>query len=231
MIRTYVVCEGQTEQFFVSSVLRHHRNDLIHWIPILPGKSFNRPQGGDIRWDRIEPDLQRTIKSDPHGIVTTMFDFYALDPDFPNRREARGNTPSEKATHVQNGMLEALSQELDFYRIQRFIPYIQMHEFEALMLSHPSVLADTLYSPHLTREFQTILDSTMGDPEAINDSPNTAPSKRIKGLFPEYDKVLYGSLVAEVIGLERIRGSCLHFNNWLVQIEMKAEMLANALGA
>jgi hypothetical protein len=106
-----------------------------------------------------------------------------------------------------------------------------MHEFEALMLSHPSVLADTLYSPHLTREFQTILDSTMGDPEAINDSPNTAPSKRIKGLFPEYDKVLYGSLVAEVIGLERIRGSCLHFNNWLVQIEMKAEMLANALGA
>jgi hypothetical protein len=154
-----------------------------------------------------------------------MFDFYALGLDFPNRRHAQGRTPGERATHVQEGMMTALLPDLGSNRLRSFVPYIQMHEFEALMFSDPLMLADTLYHPDLAPDFQAILNSVGGDPEAINDAPDTAPSKRIATLIPGYDKILCGNLVADVIGLDKLRTSCSHFNAWLLRIEAVAKQL------
>ena len=58
-------------------------------------------------------------------------------------------------------------------------------------------------------------------PELIDDGPETAPSKRIIRVIPEYErrKALAGPLIAARIGLDVIRGKCRHFHKWLEKIE------------
>ena len=59
-------------------------------------------------------------------------------------------------------------------------------------------------------------------PEHINDSPETAPSKRLLQLFPGYDKPAFGSLALGRIGLAALRQSCPHFATWLARLESLA---------
>ncbi|MGC9946546.1 MAG: DUF4276 family protein [Bryobacteraceae bacterium] len=54
---------------------------------------------------------------------------------------------------------------------------------------------------------------------AIDDSPVTAPSKRVEALVPGYQKPLLGALAILEIGLARIRAERPHFNDWLTRIE------------
>jgi hypothetical protein len=58
-----------------------------------------------------------------------------------------------------------------------------------------------------------------GNPELINDGENTAPSKRIIRLIPDYQKVTAGYQIAEKIGLAILREKCRHFSEWLIQLE------------
>ena len=68
--------------------------------------------------------------------------------------------------------------------------------------------------------FQDIQDGNCYDsPEHINDSPITAPSKRILRCCPGYDKPLHGSLIAMDIGLDTIRKQSQHFDKWLTKLE------------
>lgn len=61
-------------------------------------------------------------------------------------------------------------------------------------------------------------------PEAIDDSPDNAPSKRIEALIrrPCYQKRLMGPPAAQRIGLAAIRKECLHFGDWLGRLERLA---------
>jgi hypothetical protein len=52
-----------------------------------------------------------------------------------------------------------------------------------------------------------------------NDHPDTAPSKRLLREIPEYDKANSGVIVAEQIGLGKMRRRCPHFNDWLTKLE------------
>ena len=79
--------------------------------------------------------------------------------------------------------------------MRRFIPYVQMYEFEGLLFSDTLALAKGVNQGRLVDRFKIIRDQ-FDTPEEINDSPETAPSKRILNLFPEYDKPLHGSLAA-----------------------------------
>lgn len=56
-------------------------------------------------------------------------------------------------------------------------------------------------------------------PEEINDSPVTAPSKRVALLVPGYQKPLLGLLAVLEIGLDAIRRECPHFRAWLDTLE------------
>ena len=57
-------------------------------------------------------------------------------------------------------------------------------------------------------------------PEDINDSPLTAPSKRIEELYPGYQKTLHGPLALLEIGLPALRRECRHFGGWLTRLEL-----------
>lgn len=97
-----------------------------------------------------------------------------------------------------------------------------MHEFEALLFSDVRVIDATLQdlhgAPNQLRHLQQIVDD-YGHPEAINDDPKTAPSKRLAGLYPGYDKVAFGDLIAEQIGMARMREQCPHFDAWVGRLE------------
>ncbi len=122
---------------------------------------------------------------------------------------------------VENGMLADVASQLGSrFDCSRFFPYIQMHEFEALLFSDPKVLAEGLELAddrpirHITAQFQS--------PEEINDSQHTAPSKRIPELKPRYGKVTDGGRISQKIGLEAMRAQCPHFNEWIAKLETLA---------
>ena len=103
----------------------------------------------------------------------------------------------------------------------RFIPFIQLHEFEAYLLADVSkfgVIFD--HSQSGIAKLQEIVDA-VSTPELVNDGSQKAPSKRIVNCFPAYaaSKRTLGPLVAKLIGLETIRTKCPHFHEWLLQLE------------
>ncbi len=101
---------------------------------------------------------------------------------------------------------------------QRFLPYLALHEFEAMLFTSPTEIATILGQPWLSSSLQAIRTS-FKTPEDINDHEDTAPSKRLGKLFPGYNKPFYGELIVERIGFERIRNECVHFAGWLAKVE------------
>jgi len=101
---------------------------------------------------------------------------------------------------------------------ERFIPFIAVHEFEALLFSNTEILSKQLGIK--ISQIEEVL-TTCGEPEAINNSPQTAPSKRLDlwskgGKFP---KTTTGIAVAKEIGIKQIRQKCPVFNSWLEKLE------------
>ena len=101
---------------------------------------------------------------------------------------------------------------------QRFVSFVMMHEFEGLLFSDSASFCRGIGRPDLEMALLQIRQG-FRTPEDINDSPMTAPSKRIKKLLPEYEKPLFGAIGALEIGLHRIRKECPHFNEWLEKLE------------
>jgi hypothetical protein len=109
------------------------------------------------------------------------------------------------------------------FRRELFVPYVQVHEFEALLFSDTSIAAHELVANpggpmNLARLLKAVLDAA-GQPEAINDNWNTCPSKRIIGLAPGYRKPFHGPMAAARIGLDKMRRACPHFGQWVTRLE------------
>jgi hypothetical protein len=95
----------------------------------------------------------------------------------------------------------------------RFVPFMAVHEFEALLFSDALLLASSLgIAVTLVEETLREYDS----PEAINTRPDKIPSKRIeKWLEGRYIKTVHGITIAEKIGIDRMRAACPNFDDWL----------------
>ncbi len=218
MIRVHVVCEGQTEEMFVSQVLAEgFEAQGIYLVPAFIGKPGHK--GGNVRFERVLTDVQKRLLGDRKAWCTRFFDFYGLPEEFPGKVEANGlDDVDSKADCLQQAMADSLCNKIGADAMRRFIPYVQMYEFEGLLFSSPARLASGIGKPELGVQFQNIRGG-FATPEAINDSPVTAPSKRILKLFNGYDKPLHGSLAALEMGLPAIRRECRRFDAWLKQIE------------
>jgi hypothetical protein len=104
---------------------------------------------------------------------------------------------------------------------ERFVPFVVMHEFEGLLFSDCAAFSRVIGRSDLEAGFRKIREQFL-TPEEINDSPATAPSKRVEALDPRYQKPLFGVLAVLEIGLSRIRAECPHFDGWLRQLESLA---------
>jgi hypothetical protein len=221
MIRLHIIAEGQTEEEFVKSILTEHLGDFdistdVHCITTKRTET-QVYRGGAVSYEQIKKDIILWLKQDRNSDArfTTMLDLYALPNDFPQFDEARNKSdPYQKVEQLEN----ALSNDIND---SRFIPYIQLHEFEALILSEPSKFAERF--PDYESGVEQLLNicANLESPELINDGANTAPSKQIIKFIPVYkgSKPSAGPLIAKKIGLQRIRERCPHFNQWLTQLE------------
>jgi len=162
------------------------------------------------------------LKQDRNSFCTTMFDYYGMPASWPGREVAREKPFAEKPVTIEQAILGDISKALgEGFNPARFLPYVQMHEFEALLFSDPRLLAASLESVDESG-IQEIREQ-FKSPEEINDNQQTAPSKRIKHLNPRYDKVADGVLIAKKIGLDVMRAECPHFNEWIGRLEALAE--------
>ena len=223
MIRLHITAEGQTEKAFAKTVLAPHLatvNVFVDARCVLTSKdkrAAREYRGGLLSYDKAKKDIQNWLTEDKHSECrfTTMFDLYALPDDFPGYVDACCiNDRYERVRILEEKMAQDIND-------QRFIPYIQLHEFEALILADPQQLGWE-YLEH-DRPIKNLL-AMVGNknPELINDGPTTAPSKRIRAEIPEYDKVTAGVSVAGRIGLQTLRHKCRHFNEWLTGLEQLA---------
>lgn len=140
MIRLHILAEGQTEEEFVKSILsdslgNYNISTDVHCV------TTNRKlkkRGGSVSYDHVKTDITIWLRQDKGSDVrlTTMLDLYALPNKFPKLDIAQQiPNPYEKVKFLENAWFEDINDN-------RFIPYIQLHEFEALILSEPSKLAD-----------------------------------------------------------------------------------------
>ena len=132
-------------------------------------------KGGDCRYERAKRDVLALLRQEADTVVTTMFDFYALPDSWPGRAEAKTAPFSRKPSIVETAVKEDISSELGAsFDKSRFRPYIQMHEFEALLFSQPATICAVLRSPESEEEVQSIRDS-FRIPEEINDDSDNRP--------------------------------------------------------
>ncbi len=220
MLRLYLCAEGQTEQTFADTVLKPH---LANWAvclecPFLAAHAKKKGKvhrGGGHRYLPMKNDLLRFLKQ-PDVFVTTMIDLYAIHGDFPGLNEA------EKLRHLPHKRVEALEQSFaaDIGN-PRFVPYIQLHEYEAYLFSDPTWFG--YFYDHHERQIAALKAIADGyaTPELIDDGQHSAPSKRIIAELPDYQdaKPAVGPQVATLIGLDVIRGKCPHFAVWLSRLE------------
>ena len=216
----HVLCEGQTEQGFVKEVLTPYlkANGVASVKSILITTNKKKETaGGMFSYSQVHNDLElikkRNIDNElERHIFTTMFDYYQLPSSFPEFDKSQNI--SDKYQRI-----EFLEKSFAQYENEaRFIPYIQLHEFEALVFCGLDYLSQEF--PKCKRNIKALKDELdkIGNPELINNHPNTAPSKRIinalKGSKKEpvyhYNKPMNGKNITEKVGIDKLRSECKH---------------------
>ncbi len=229
MTRLIVHVEGQTEELFVNDTLAPHlykKGFTLISARLIGNARLRANRGGIKGWDSVKRDIQRHLEQDRGCYVTTMVDYYALPQSgqkaWPGRHEATDLPHDFKAQHIENLLQQEVIALCNSHTaINRFIPYIALHEFEALLFSDCHAFASSLNCFEVESQLYTIRNSFQ-TPEHINDSPETAPSKRIEEIFPRYEKLLFGNIAALEIGIDSMRAQCPHFSDWLTRLESVA---------
>jgi Domain of unknown function (DUF4276) len=210
MRTVYIVVEGQTEEEFVNNSLAHYckAHGINNVVPILletsPGYF-----GGDITFARYRNNIDNLLKSDRNAIITSLIDYYQLRADFPGY--SHSFTIEDKVSRV--GYIENQIQMV--ITDSRFVPYIQLHEFEGLLFSD---VKGFNYIPNISipkkAQIQYIVNN-YPNPELINDGSTTAPSIRLRNLIPRYKKTFHGPIIALENGMTPLLAKCPRFRNWV----------------
>jgi len=213
--KVLILVEGQTELGFVKHVLSAYMGENILLIPTIHTtkivKSGVNFKGGVTTYFRIEKELMNLLDDSSSFVVTTMFDYYGLPHDFPGFLNKTGDC------HQQIKQLEKAFESK--IANNKFVPYIQLHEFEALLFSAPEVIDVIMLGKQLTNSNLKKIRAAYNTPEEINDNPITAPSKRIEGEYSDYQKILHGQIISEEIGIAKILQECKHFSEWTEKIK------------
>lgn len=221
MRRVLVYVEGQTEETFVRDVLAPYlwQKCSIFLIPTLArtkrtkaGQTF---KGGIVSYGQVKRDILNLLGDSSASLVTTMMDYYGLPDDFPGKDTLPSGSPYDRVQHLE----EAFGKDIGR---RSFLPFLVLHEFEALVLVEPSHLTRVL--PQYEANLPALRENIGAlPPEEVNNGSTTHPAARIRQYFPGYQKRLHGPLIVQQIGLGPIRSKCPHFDGWLRRIESLCE--------
>ena len=225
--RIYIICEGQSENSFVKEILIPYLGNTVGWkcniFPYTVITSQDRAagkiyRGGILSFEKVKGDILKCLQ---FGYpVTTMFDFFRLPKDFPLYKE-----DSKKATALQK--LECLEVGLKNWVFEQnmeikkgyFIPYLQMHEFEALFYCDLKVLKNQYLLDEEQENIDKLIESVNAiPPEEINHGDETAPSKRLEKCI-DYRKGNAVVYPLQKIGIPMMREKCPHFSQWINRLE------------
>lgn len=196
MIRLGISVEGATEREFVSRVLKPH---LLSFGIDTTGLDIH----GNVSLDKIHGVLPSILGDFNH--VSTLYDFYGF---------------KQRAMHTVETLTAAIGERLSNAQRARLTPYVQLHEFEALLFAVPEQTVEWLEGNESALQAMRQAVTQCGSPEAVNDSPHTSPSHRLKGLFgSNYDKKFHGPEIIELAGLPAIRAECPRFDAWVASLE------------
>lgn len=217
-----VVCEGHTEREFCRNVVAPH---LGHRGVFLAGTLRGKPgrkRGAIASWESYRVELIRLAKERDDRFVAVLVDYYRLPSDWPGRTKSATKQVRERGEFIENALKKDLERDVG----DRFIPCIQMHEFESLLFVEPATSALTIAVgaglknyEDIAAQLEAIKTECGGDVEAIDDSPQTAPSKRILSIVPGYDKVGWGVIAAGDVRLGTLRDGCPWLDRWLTSLE------------
>lgn len=210
MIRVCIVCEGPTEVEFIKTCITPYLidNGVAAYPAILQAPS-GRHRGGRVTVERLVKFISHQYHEADR--ITTLVDYYGF-------QDRNGRSRAE----IEAAVLAGAQTATTGFDARFVLPYVQMHEFEGLLFSD-------------AEQFQYVLDGwneasrsallgvrqSFDTPEDINDSPETAPSKRILNIFDQgtYSKTEHGPLIAEAIGIDRIRAQCPLFDAWIRKLQ------------
>jgi hypothetical protein len=216
MIRVLISVEGQTEEAFCRDVLSPHLADYgvyVTSIVLTTKRAANgsKFKGGASGWSQIRQELLDLLADSSATAVTTMYDFYGLPGDVRSFAAATTMKSDAAAFEIENKIARQIGSP-------RLHPYLQLHEFEALVFAADAV-AENRSGRQAVGEMIRQAVAGAGGAEFVNDDPLTAPSKRLRNSWPSYVKTVDGPAIIRDAGLGSLRLSCPHFASWLGWLE------------
>lgn len=208
MKRLYIVVEGQTEEEFVKGIIAPYlrRYGIVDVTPTLI-RTSKRGRGGFVNYEHLKNDVKRLLYSSKTDFIVSMFVDFFRCPELPHKEQYENE--SDHVARVEK-MEKCIEQDINDHR---FIPYIQLHEFEALLFSSNDGFGE-YFSDKEENETKQIV-AQFQNPEDINSSPDKAPSKRLLAIKDDYDKVNDGNLIALVVGIDKMLEKCPRFRAWI----------------
>lgn len=208
MRRLVFIVEGDTELIFVQHLIAPHLTRLgfpnqMHAQTITTNRK-QHAKGGIGTYGKFKNEVTRTL-AQGNVIVTTLIDFFRLPGDFP--------AYTQDSTRI--GQIET-AIHTEFENRPDFIPYIQRHESEALMFSSRQGFELVIDDHAKLQRIDQIIDQ-YPNPEDINNSPTTAPSKRMEQIF-KYDKVGDGELIIGMLSIDEVISKCPRFAAWIEKL-------------
>ena len=210
MIRVCIICEGPTEVEFVNRCLEPYLrpSGVSAYGTVLSARS-GRHRGGRVTVDRLAKKI--SLHYSEADRVSTLVDFYGFQDRAARTRAQLEADIAAAARDITTG-----------YDPRYVLPYVQMHEFEGLLFTNPTHFewAEDGWSEDVKAKLMAVAQA-FPNPEDINGSPETAPSKRILSIFPEgtYSKPEHGPLIAEAIGIDAMRQKCAQFDAWVAHLQ------------
>ena len=213
--RVYIVCEGQTEEAIAKQTIGLHLQArgvlVVPWVV-----KTKRPAGGPAhrgggRWKDYLREIRPALADRSATAVTTMIDLYGYPTDGPGLPTPAALHDTSLAHHLEAAMQDAVADV-------RFLPHLQVHEAETLLLAEPAALGARAGDPAVTAALVGAVASC-GGPELVDQGPTTHPAARIKAAWPRFAKTSDGPSLVAAIGLPTIRAACPHFDAWLSVLE------------
>jgi hypothetical protein len=175
--------------------------------------------GGMVRWTVLKKEIETYLK-EKDVFVSMLIDYYGLYSKygFP---EWEDSVKIQDKNERMNLLEKAMQKDIKDTVQHRFIPYLQLHEFEGLLFNEIDIFYEQVPKEELVgiAELKQTFRDYPDNPEMINKNSSTSPSRRLERIIRGYNKILYGHYFAEAIGLDRIRNKSPRFNEWLNKLE------------
>lgn len=205
--RLVIICEGETEQEFCKALLK---TDFAVKGIYIDTPRIKKSMGGIVGWADLKKQIINHLSEGAY--VTTFIDYYGIKDShkFPGWKEAKSIEDKAERMKFLEDKMKSDVQDM------HFIPYIQLYEFEALLFNNVKVF-DALIPANEFRDREALIKilNDFPNPELINNGVKTSPSHRLEEIIEGYQKVLYGTMIAELIGLQGIRQKCSGFDSWI----------------